>query len=296
MTVNPSRQTEFRRIAKRLFDAKERYVSVQNKTGVPWYMIAVAHEREASQNWNTQLAQGDPLHRKSTHVPRGMGPYDTWEEGALAAVNQSGLSKVKDWRLEKVLYYLERFNGWGYHNHGVPSAYLWAGSSAYRRGKYIADGVWSSTAVDTQSGCAPIIKYLMDLDPTIKPERETPPEKGIKSPKVAVALMQTVQPKKETSMLNTLVAILASFMPGFKTKIWAALLAGSGALLVLMEYLQTIDLSQWVPAQYLGPALMIIGIITYILRSITKTDTTPSVTIVPSTLAAQSIVTVQPSK
>jgi hypothetical protein len=136
----------------------------------------------------------------------------------------------------------------------------------------------------------------MDLDPTIKPERETPPEKGIKSPKVAVALMQTVQPKKETSMLNTLVAILASFMPGFKTKIWAALLAGSGALLVLMEYLQTIDLSQWVPAQYLGPALMIIGIITYILRSITKTDTTPSVTIVPSTLAAQSIVTVQPSK
>lgn len=173
MTIRPSRLAEFKSIAKRLFDAKGRYVNVQNKTGVPWYMIAVIHEREASQNWNTQLAQGDPLHRRSTHVPRGMGPYDTWEEGALAALKYDGLTKVQDWRLEKILFHLEQFNGWGYHLHGVPSAYVWAGSTVYTRGKYVADGVWSSGAIDTQPGCAPLIRCLMDLDPTIRPERES---------------------------------------------------------------------------------------------------------------------------
>ena len=49
-------------------------------------MIAAIHEREASQSWNKQLAQGDPLNQVSTNVPRGMGPFNTWEEGAIAAL------------------------------------------------------------------------------------------------------------------------------------------------------------------------------------------------------------------
>lgn len=192
MSIRPNRLAEFRKIAKRLFDAKERYMNVQNKTGVPWYMIAVIHEREASQNWNTQLAQGDPLHRKSTHVPRGMGPYNTWEEGALAALKYDGLTKVTDWRLEKILYHLEAFNGWGYNSHGVPSAYVWAGSTVYSRGKYISDGVWSSTAVDTQPGCAPLLKCLMELDPTIHPTRES----------TIPAVMPPPAPEKPTDALK----------------------------------------------------------------------------------------------
>jgi len=173
MKISPSRLAEFKRIAKRLFDAKGRYVYVQNKTGVPWYMIAVIHERESSQNWRTQLAQGDPLSRKSTHEPKGRGPFSTWEAGAWdALVTLKGLNKVIDWRLEKIIYHLERYNGWGYFNRGVPSAYIWAGSTIYRKGKYIADGVWSSTAVDIQPGVAPLIKCLMVLDPTIRPVRE----------------------------------------------------------------------------------------------------------------------------
>ena len=81
-TATITNQSEVAAVAKRLVDAKDRYRSVEDKTGVPWWMIAGIHEREASQDWNTQLAQGDPLHKVSTNEPRGMGPFDTWEEGA----------------------------------------------------------------------------------------------------------------------------------------------------------------------------------------------------------------------
>jgi lysozyme family protein len=33
--------------------AKARYQAVKKLTGVLWFFIAVAHEREASQNWNS---------------------------------------------------------------------------------------------------------------------------------------------------------------------------------------------------------------------------------------------------
>lgn len=173
MHVRDSKVAPFTAIAKRLLASKARYKAVEKTTGVPWYMIAVIHEREASQNWRTQLGQGDPLNRVSTHVPRGRGPFKTWEDGAYdALVVQRKLNKVIDWRLEKILYQTEAYNGWGYDAHRVPSAYLWAGSTIYAGGKYVSDGVWSSTAQDTQPGCAALLKIMMELDPSIKPQRE----------------------------------------------------------------------------------------------------------------------------
>jgi len=169
--IRPSKLSAFKAVAKRLVAAKARYRAVEAKTGVPWYMIAVIHEREASQNWHTQLAQGDPLNRKSTHVPKGEGPYASWEEGAIFALKR--FKNVIDWRLEKILYHVEAYNGWGYYNHGVPSAYVWAGTTVYSSGKYVSDGVWSPTAVDQQLGCAGLIKCMMELDPSIQPQRET---------------------------------------------------------------------------------------------------------------------------
>src|SRR5882724_3503988 len=60
--------------------AKARYLAVAAKTGVPWFFIAVVHEREASQSWRGSLAQGDPWDQVSTHVPAGRGPFQSWEE------------------------------------------------------------------------------------------------------------------------------------------------------------------------------------------------------------------------
>lgn len=171
-----TRLSETRKTANRLLSYKDKYLAVEAKTKVPWYMIACIHQRESTADFTTQLAQGDPLGQVSTHVPKGQGPYygeDAWERAALIALEDVGLTKVIDWRLEKIIYYWEKYNGWGYFNHGVPSAYVWAASNQYTSGKYVSDGVWSPSAVDQQLGCAAILKTLMELDNTIQPIRET---------------------------------------------------------------------------------------------------------------------------
>src|SRR5262245_4146660 len=160
-------------VAKRLVAAKARYQGVEAKTGVPWWLIAAIHQREASQNFNTQLAQGDPLNQVSTHVPKGMGPFSTWEEGAIAALKHEGMPSVTDWRLEKALYWQEKYNGWGYLSRGIPSPYVWGATSVQRPGKFVADGQWSPTTMDRQLGCAAMIKGMMEIDPSIKFIRES---------------------------------------------------------------------------------------------------------------------------
>ncbi len=172
-----TRMTDEREAAAKIFAHKARYQAVEARTGVPWYWIGPVHYRESDLDFNTQLAQGDPLGHVSTHVPKGQGPYfgeDAWERAALIALEDTGATEVIDWRLEKIIYHWEQYNGWGYYKHDVPSPYVWAGSSIQQPGKYVSDGVWDSGAVDQQLGCAPILKSLMELDPSIKPARETP--------------------------------------------------------------------------------------------------------------------------
>lgn len=154
--------------ANKLLRNKARYVKAEKLTGVPWYMIAALHERESSADFSTQLAQGDPLNRVSTNVPAGRGPFSTWEDGARdALVTLKHLDQVKEWPIERIAYECERYNGWGYRNHGAPSAYLWSFSDIYNGGKYVADGVWSSSAVDKQCGTMPLIKRMAELDSDI---------------------------------------------------------------------------------------------------------------------------------
>lgn len=161
--------TDFSYIAKRLVAAKARYQKVEDKTGVPWPFIAVTHQREASQNWNTQLGQGDPLDRVSTHVPKGRGPFATWEDGAYdALVNcHPFAARNKDWSIGGTLAMLEQYNGLGYFRMGKPSPYVWAGTDQYSAGKYVADGKYDPNHVDRQPGCANLLKAMMALDPTI---------------------------------------------------------------------------------------------------------------------------------
>lgn len=171
MTLKQTRLSTINSTAKRLVAAKARYQAVEKVTGVPWWWIAATHEREASQSWSASLAQGDPWNRVSTHVPRGRGPFPSWEAAAIDALKIDGVSNVKDWRLEKALFYWEAFNGWGYYSHGIPSPYVWGATSVQKPGKYVADGVWS-LAVDQQLGTAAMLKAMMALDPSIKPIRE----------------------------------------------------------------------------------------------------------------------------
>lgn len=154
-------------------EAKAKYVRTEQATGVPWYAIAVIHERESSQDWQTNLSQGDRWDRVSTHVPKGRGPFASWEAAAEDALRLAKLDEVQDWRLEKILYHLEGYNGWGYAERGIASPYIWAGTNQYSRGKFNSDGHWSASTVDKQLGCAAMLKQMASLDPTITFVRES---------------------------------------------------------------------------------------------------------------------------
>ena len=167
--ANAKQTRDFGGVAKRLVAAKGRYQAVAARTGVPWAFIAVVHEREASQNWQTQFGQGDPLDRVSVHVPRGRGPFKTWEDGAYdALVNCSPFaSRNKDWGIGATLTKLEEYNGLGYAARNQPSPYVWSGTDQYKSGKYVRDGVYDPSVVDSQPGCAGLLMAMMSIDPSI---------------------------------------------------------------------------------------------------------------------------------
>jgi lysozyme family protein len=164
-----TRGPEFAPVAKRLVANKSRYVSVANTTRVPWYFIAVAHERECSADFTKSLAQGDPWNIRSTHVPTGRGPFKSWEDAAIDALVfcPPYASKNTDWSIGGTLTMLERYNGLGYANKGRPSPYIWAGTDQYVSGKYVADGVYDPNAVDKQLGCAGLLLAMMAIDKSI---------------------------------------------------------------------------------------------------------------------------------
>lgn len=203
-----TRGPEFGPVAKKLVAAKERYQAVSVKTGVPWFVIAVIHQRESSQNWNGSLAQGDPWNRVSTHVPRGRGPFPSWEAAAIdaLAVCPPYASKWTDWSPGGSLTLLELYNGKGYFNKGIPSPYVWSGTDQYRSGKYVSDGVFDPTAVDKQLGCAGLVMAMMQLDLSIRFFGIG----AVQPPIVPIPDAPMPQPKPESSWVTGLVSFLTA--------------------------------------------------------------------------------------
>ena len=207
---------EFSGVAKRLVAAKPRYETVSEKTGVPWFFIAVIHEREASQNWNTQLGQGDPLDRASVHVPAGRGPFKTWEDGAYDALVNCAphAAHNTDWSVGATLTKLEEYNGLGYAARNQPSPYVWSGTDQYKSGKYVRDGVYDPNVVDSQLGCAGLIIAMMAIDPTITftGVKITPPAKPSAPPQSHVT---KAAPESIGAFIASLISALLSI---FKRK------------------------------------------------------------------------------
>lgn len=154
--------------------AKDRYKSLFAQTGVPWPVIAMIHQRECSQRWDLSIAQGDPWDAVSVHVPAGRGPFGSWEEAAVDALTNSSnsavpMSRWQHWdTIEGVLTRLEMYNGTGYFQyHDCPSPYVWSRTDQYVSGKYVSDGNFDGTVVDSQMGCAPLLTAMMLQDSTI---------------------------------------------------------------------------------------------------------------------------------
>lgn len=158
---------ELTRVSDKIRKYKDVYLEVEKATGVPWQMVGVIHEREAGEQdigrFKGVLHNGEMIvgtGKKTRLVPARRGPFDTWHDAAVDAIKYEGFDKIKEWPVERQLWALEPYNGYGYRNKGIRSPYIWASTNHQQPGKYVADGVWSSTTMDTQVGCAALLRYL----------------------------------------------------------------------------------------------------------------------------------------
>jgi lysozyme family protein len=163
----PKRKASVNALARRIRANRKRYEKVGKAVGVPWYVVGIIHSLEAGGNFTRHLHNGDPLAARTVHVPAGRPktgrPPFTWEQSAIDALRGRGLGAWRDWSVPGTLYQLESYNGFGYRDHHptVPSPYLWSFSTHYTRGKYVADGRFSATAVSQQVGAALLLRQLV---------------------------------------------------------------------------------------------------------------------------------------
>lgn len=173
MKILPSRLDEVDAVASKLvrFQQQGRYAQASQATGVPEAFMAASFEREASSDFSLSPAQGDPLDRVSTHVPKGLGPYlgaTAWTRAAIDAYKIDGLDKVgvANWTWALAAYYAEAFNGFGYRDwHRMRSPYVWGGTNLQQRGKYEADGQFNPAIMDRQLGVVPLMMAMAVLSP-----------------------------------------------------------------------------------------------------------------------------------
>ena len=168
-TLNPKRRIALD-VAVALYQRNAwRYQSIANlRPGtVPPQVLFCLHLRESDCNFKCSPAQGDSLQHRSVHVPKGRIPDQeppyTFEQAAFDSYFHVDRLDLKNWKtVQGTMDAMTAFNGWGPENHHVPSGYVWAGTSVYRGGKYVADGKWSPTTWDQQLGCAAVLKRMQD--------------------------------------------------------------------------------------------------------------------------------------
>lgn len=166
LEIRSERAKAVDKLCARALELLDTYAPVSASTGVPWYFIAAVHLRESTFQI-AHLHNGDPLAARTVQVPAGRPktpepPY-TFEQSAEDALHLKKLHRWQDWSLTGTLYQLERYNGTGYRRIGKPSPYLWSFSNHYQRGKYVADGQYSDSAVDAQCGTATFLRRLVEL-------------------------------------------------------------------------------------------------------------------------------------
>lgn len=161
LNLSSRQQNELELFKKTWTEHESQYREVEAKTGLPAELIAAIHWRESGGNFNTYLHNGDPLGKTTTHVPKGVY-FTDWTAAAVDAIKNYGgnLSNVNVNDINTWYDYAERYNGLGYRKKGVPSPYVWAGTSNYKCGKYVADGKYNPNYVDQQLGVAVMLQAL----------------------------------------------------------------------------------------------------------------------------------------
>lgn len=153
----------------------------QGLVPVPFLFIGPVNYRESGGRLDRYLGNGDPLNQVSIHVPRGRGPFSSWEAGAADALHLDQVDSVTSWSLPMILARQEAYNGEGYRARSLVTPYVFADTDQYSSGKYGSDGHFDPNLVDQQVGTAALIKIMLDQDPHLADELQdvelkTPPQ------------------------------------------------------------------------------------------------------------------------
>ena len=164
--INPAKFADVDSCLNRILAGKPQYELVSAKTNIPWYFIGIIHNMECSCSFTTHLHNGDPLTKRTTHVPKGLpkngDPPFAWTDSAEDALRLKSLDTWSDWTVPGVLFQMERYNGFGYRPRGIHSPYLWSFSNHYTKGKFTADGLFDSNAVSKQIGAAVLLRRMSE--------------------------------------------------------------------------------------------------------------------------------------
>lgn len=221
MSIRQTRLKRVDEIAKKLIEHKAEYQKVEKSTGVPWYFIGLLHYRESNCNFTKHLHNGDSLKARTKRVPAGHPktgnpPFD-WDFSAIDALKIKGFHKIRDWSIERVLFESEIYNGLGYVGRKINSPYIWSYTNHYAKGKYVADGKYSASAVDAQCGVAPILKRLIELDRSVRPHLHAEKKTPIQTVRDSMSL-----PMLLVSIVLTVAERLFGAVTGaFDTVLWA---------------------------------------------------------------------------
>ncbi len=165
--VRPERIQLVDQTLSKILSLKTVYQAIMLPTGIPWQFVGIIHSLEASLSLTKHLHNGDPLTGYTVQVPKGRPkvghePPFTFAESAVDALTMHNLDSLNSWTLPEMLYRLESYNGWGYRNKGVHTPYVWSFTNQYSKGKYVKDGVFSSSAVSQQCGGGALLKRMIE--------------------------------------------------------------------------------------------------------------------------------------
>lgn len=240
--------------ARKIADAthKPRFQNVEKLTGVPWFLVGCILYRESSTNLGTYLGNGQSLDHVTTVEPVGRGPWKTFEDGAVDALEHEGMTGIAppDWTVDRMLYWAERFNGQGYFGHGN-SPYVWAGTDQYSGGLFTSDHHYDPSAHDDRLGVAALLKALAELYPdiaaklSIYPPAVTPPATPQETTMTTTTAPATVPSVQITDPIPQIIAILETaktYLPmlaGFLPKPWGAVV--QAAIPIVEEGLELVE-------------------------------------------------------
>lgn len=212
----------------------------------PWVVVALIDQMEHEPEYglcNSHLHNGDSLAARTMHVPAGRPPAPSmppfgFVESAIDALRYEGLDQVAAWTVERLAYWLERYNGGGYLALPGENPYLAGWSNRETPGRYTSDHHYDPDARPAQPGALTVLKLLIDADPTIAAALSLAAEPGPSQAQPQESPMtQSPAPADTFDKIEQALTAVSSWLPSLLTPI-ALVFPPAAAILRFLPLIQ----------------------------------------------------------